>query len=38
VVQYAIVPVWALEKELFIHRIKLNDPEDRMPYKHTPLK
>src|SRR5450631_539939 len=35
--KYAIVPGHA-EKSEMIRRIKLNDPEDRMPYKHTPLK
>ena len=34
--KYAIVPGHA-EKSEMIRRIKLNDPEDRMPYKHTPL-
>jgi hypothetical protein len=35
--KYAIVPGHA-EKSEMIRRVKLNDPEDRMPYKHTPLK
>lgn len=35
--KYAIVPGYA-EKSEMIRRIKLNDPEDRMPYKHPPLK
>ncbi len=35
--KYAIVPGHADKSEM-IRRIKLNDPEDRMPYKHTPLK
>ena len=34
--KYAIVPGDAGKSEM-IRRIKLNDPEDRMPYKHTPL-
>jgi Protein of unknown function (DUF1553)/Protein of unknown function (DUF1549)/Planctomycete cytochrome C len=35
--KYAIVPGDATRSEM-IRRIKLNDPEERMPYKHTPLK
>jgi len=35
--KYAIVPGHADRSEM-IRRVKLNDPEDRMPYKHTPLK
>ena len=35
--KYAIVPGHADRSEM-IRRIKLNDPEERMPYKHTPLK
>src|ERR1700712_993475 len=35
--KYAIVPGYANRSEM-IRRIKLNDPEERMPYKHTPLK
>ncbi len=35
--KYAIVPGHADKSEM-IRRIKLTDPEDRMPYKHTPLK
>jgi hypothetical protein len=35
--KYAIVPGHADRSEM-IRRIKLNDPEDRMPYNHTPLK
>lgn len=35
--KYAIVPGHADRSEM-IRRIKLNDPEDRMPYKHPPLK
>ena len=35
--KYAIVPGHADRSEM-IRRIKLNDPEDRMPYKHAPLK
>ena len=35
--KYAIVPGYADRSEM-IRRIKLNDPEERMPYKHTPLK
>ena len=27
-----------LDRSEMIRRINLNDPEDRMPYKHTPLK
>ncbi|HSQ44052.1 MAG TPA: c-type cytochrome domain-containing protein, partial [Ginsengibacter sp.] len=34
--KYAIVPGHADRSEM-IRRIKLNDPEDRMPYKHKPL-
>ena len=35
--KYAIVPGYANRSEM-IRRIKLNDPEERMPYKHTTLK
>lgn len=35
--KYAIVPGNA-EKSEMIRRIKLDDPEERMPYKHTQLK
>ena len=35
--KYAIVPGYADRSEM-IRRIKLKDPEERMPYKHTPLK
>ncbi|MEO6674627.1 MAG: DUF1553 domain-containing protein [Ginsengibacter sp.] len=35
--KYAIVPGYANRSEM-IRRINLNDPEERMPYKHTPLK
>src|SRR6185437_7580171 len=35
--KYAIVPGHADKSEM-IRRIKLTDPEDRMPYKHAPLK
>jgi hypothetical protein len=34
--KYAIIPGDAAGSEM-IRRIKLNDPEDRMPYKHPPL-
>ncbi|MEP6949495.1 MAG: DUF1553 domain-containing protein, partial [Ginsengibacter sp.] len=35
--KYAIVPGYADRSEM-IRRVKLKDPEERMPYKHTPLK
>src|SRR3984885_15058818 len=35
--KYAIVPGHADKSEM-IRRIKLNDPDERMPFKHTPLK
>jgi len=35
--KYAIVPGYADRSEM-IRRITLKDPEERMPYKHTPLK
>src|SRR5450432_1399540 len=35
--KYAIVPGYADRSEM-IRRIKLTDPEERMPFKHTPLK
>jgi hypothetical protein len=34
--KYAIIPGDAANSEM-IRRIKLSDPEDRMPYKHPPL-
>lgn len=35
--KYAIVPGHSGQSEM-IRRIRLNDPEERMPYKHPPLK
>ncbi|MEO6456207.1 MAG: DUF1549 domain-containing protein, partial [Ginsengibacter sp.] len=35
--KYAIVPGHANRSEM-IRRVNLNDPEERMPYKHPPLK
>src|SRR5450432_3221796 len=35
--KYAIVPGYAYRSEM-IRRITLKDPEERMPFKHTPLK